>query len=174
MATCKYGYSRRTHLIGLLSAPITYCVMTQALIINKDKLDNRYCIAGSLLLVTLTTACYYVLWWLRGFHKWFPLFHLITLNIEFVYHCVVLVTLTYVITIFVELLLEGFNIWLLVATVAVALVVFAHGVLVYVTLAVPYVLLTGSVAQAELAELAEQVSGAAVILPGDTATLSQA
>ena len=48
MATCKYGYSRRAHLIGLLSVLITYVMLIAALIINKD---DRCIIAGIWLLV---------------------------------------------------------------------------------------------------------------------------
>ena len=167
MATCKCGYSRRTHLIGLNSALITYVVLIVALFITKD---DRYCIAGSWLIVILICI---VFWWLRGFHKWFPLFHFITLCVEFVYHCLPLVTLTYWSTIYVRLLLDGINVWLMVVTVTVALLVLEHAVLVYKTLAVPYVLLRGSVAQK--AELATQVvSNAVVNLPGATAIQSQA
>ena len=166
MATCNWGYSRRAHLIGLISAFITYLMLIAALFFAKD---DRYFVSGGMSLVLLNCI---LLWWLRGSYKFSPKFFNFTLNIEFVYHSVPLVVFTCLSGFYLRSLLDEFHVRLLVVTLAFTLAALAHAMLVFVTLAVPYVLLRGSAEQK--AELATQVvSGVVVNLPEDKTGLSR-
>ena len=146
---CKCGYSRRTHLIGLLSASITYAALIAALLITSDR--NQWIICSW---VAVVLVCV-VFWLLRARPKCFPVFHFVTLCIEFVYNCVSFAYLIYWSTIYALRLRDDFDKWLLVVTAAVALLAFQYALLVYVTLAMPYMLLRGTVAQR--AALAKEV-----------------
>ena len=158
-------YRRRIHLIGLIVLAILYIVLIVVAIIGGFGI-----FAGGWLVSIILCA---VFWWLRGLPsiaKWFPYFHYITLVVEFVYHCTSLLYGIYWIITAILTLFSTFQlsllIWPLILTITYAL-------LVYVTLAVPYILLKGT--EAQKAELAKEVmSSAAVNLPGGAPVPSQA
>ena len=166
MAECTY--SRSKHLIGLIVLAIVYIVLIVVSIIGGFGLY----LGGWIVCIIV----YVVLWWLRGLPslaKWFPLFHYITLIVEFVYHCLSLLTGIYWSITYIIHLFKGFDLWFLLFTIAIIILTLTYALLVYVTLAVPYILLKGTVAQK--AELAKEVmSSAAVNLPGGAAIPSQA
>ena len=162
-------YSRRNHIIGLIVLAILYIVLIVVGIIG-----GLGFFGGGWIVCIIVYA---VLWWLRGLPslaKWFPLFHYITLVVEFVYHCISLLygifeSITTIITLFHV----GFSFWWLLWTIAIIIITLAYALLVYVTLAVPYILLKGT--EAQKAELAKEVmSSADVNLPGSAPVPSQA
>ena len=150
-AACKCGYRRRTHLVAHLVALLTYAALIAALDISED--GNRWLI-GSWAAAVLVCL---VFWLLRARPKCFPVLHFATLCAEFVYSALTLASLVYWCTVYALRLRDKCcsNTWLLVATAAIALLALEYALLAFVTLAVPYVLLRGSVAQR--AALAKEV-----------------
>jgi hypothetical protein len=152
-------YSRRNHIIGLIVLAIVYIVLVVLSIIGGFGF-----FLGSWLVAIIVYA---VFWWLRGLPalaKWFPLFHYITLIVEFVYHCISLLYGIYWSIMGILALFKGFNLWSLLMIIAFIIITLTYALLVYVTLAVPYILLKGTVAQK--AELAKEVmSSDAVNVP---------
>jgi len=155
-----FKYSRRNHLIGLIAAAVFYIALLVILIISNGGLYYIGWLIGIII--------YVVLWWLRGLSsltKWFPLFHYITLIIEFVSHCLSLISYIYWAIFTVIAVFNGFKIYVILLAVMYVLLVLVYAFLVFVLVAVPYVLLKGTVEQK--AELAKEVSsGAAIELPG--------
>ena len=158
---CKFGYSRRTHLVVLLSALITYAALIAALVTTNDR--HRWILGIWVALLFVGWLVCIVFWLLRARPLYFPMFHFVTLCIEFVYYCVALASLIFWSAFYALRLINEFDMWLLLVTAIVLLLALEYAFLMFVTLPVPYVLLRGSVVQK--AELAAHVSIAAVNLP---------
>lgn len=160
-------YNRRTHVIGLILAAIVYIALLVFAILHS----GAFVYAGWLIGLVIFAA----FWWMRSLGslvKWFPLFHYITLIIEFVSHCLSLLYSTYWAIMFVLAIFKGFNMWVLLVAICLVLLVPVYLLLVYVLVAVPYVLLKGSLEQ-KAALSKEVISSDAVSLPGGVAIPTQ-